>query len=293
VIDAHHHLWQLGANGCGWPTPDLPAIYRDFGLQDFVPIAQAAGVTGSVLVQSQPCDADTDYLLQLADGSGFIKAVVGWVDLASANAPARIAQLTQPRSLMQDGGAIRPSKLRSLRPMLQLLVEDDWVLRPELAPAIAVMKTHQLAFDALVYPRHLPHLHQFALHHPDLPIVIDHAAKPAIAADSQPARAWLEAMEAMADLPNVYCKLSGLATEAGTGQDLDVLVRYITRLVALFGSERLMWGSDWPVLGLAANPYWSTYTGWLDIVRAALSGSTPSDIEQIFTGTSERFYQIT
>lgn len=293
MIDAHHHLWQLGANGCVWPTPDLLAIYRDVGLQEFVSIAQAAGVTGSVLVQSQPCAADTDYLLQLADESDFIKAVVGWVDLTSPNAPARIDQLVQPSNCMQEGNARRASKLRSLRPMLQSLDDDGWVLRPELAPALAAMKAHQLAFDALVFPRHLPYLHQFAQRHPDLPIVINHAAKPAIAASSELAAVWCEAMTAMADLPNVYCKVSGLPTEAGAGQDVEVLIRYITRLVALFGSERLMWGSDWPVLGLAANPHWSAYARWMDIVLAALSGLTPSDIKQIFTGTSERFYRIT
>ena len=107
MIDAHQHLWQIDRPECTWPTPELTAIYRDFGLDDWEPLAAAMGVTGSVLVQSQESDADTDFLLQLAEQSALIKAGVGWVDLASPRAPARIKQL-----------AAHP-KLRAIRPMLQ------------------------------------------------------------------------------------------------------------------------------------------------------------------------------
>lgn len=287
MIDAHHHLWQLERDGCSWPTPKLRAIYRSFELEEFLPLAQAEGVSGSVLVQSQACDVDTDYLLQLADHSDFIKAVVGWVDLAAGNAPARIAQLTQVSS------AGRPSKLRSLRPMLQDLTDKEWILRPQLAPAIKAIKAHGLAFDALVTPDHLPALYQFARRHPDLPVVINHGAKPAIIAHSQPAAEWCNAMAAMASLPNVYCKLSGLSTLAGVEQSAAVFNAYIARLCELFGCERLMWGSDWPVLGMAANPHWSTYAGWLGLVREALPCLAVNEIEQIFTTTCARFYHIT
>lgn len=297
VIDAHHHLWQLGRNGCRWPTSALSAIYRDFELQDFLPLAQSAGVSGSVLVQSQACDADTDYLLRLAQGSDFIKAVVGWVDLAAADAPARIARL------MQVSGDGQPSKLRSVRPMLQDLNEVDWVLRSELAPAIAALKSNGLAFDALVKPCHLPALREFAQRHPELPIVINHGAKPAISASHQSTAEWCKAewyktewykaMAAMASLPNVYCKLSGLPTLAGAGQGASVFSVYLTCLYDLFGSERLMWGSDWPVSGLAANRHWAGYANWLAVVQETFAGLGTRDIEQIFAGTCCRFYQIT
>lgn len=287
MIDAHHHLWRLGAPGFVWPTPDLPAIYRDHDLPEFEAIARAAGVTGSVLVQSQPCDTDTDYLLQVAAGSDFIKAVVGWVDLACPTAPARIAQLMQP----SPAGQV--SKLRSLRPMLQSLAEDDWILRPELQPAIAAMKQHQLALDALVYTRHLPYVYAFAQRHPELLLVIDHGAKPPIAASQQLASDWCDAMAMVASLPNVYCKISGLPTEAGADQPSALLASYIRYLYELFGARRLMWGSDWPVLGLAGNAEWASYNGWLAQVRTALSGCAPAELEQIFSGTSSGFYRIT
>lgn len=281
AIDAHQHFWQIGQHDCSWPTADLAAIYRDFGLQDFIPIATANQVTGSVLVQTQQSDADTDYLLGLAAQSDFIKAVVGWVDLASPSAPERIAAL-----------AAHP-KMRGLRPMLQCLPEDDWILRPELEPAIAAMKAHKLSLDALVYTRHLPHLEAFARRHPELAIVLDHAAKPAVIATDHPADDWCHAISRMASLPNVYCKISGLATEAGKDQGEAELAPYIEHLLAAFGARRLMWGSDWPVIGLAPNKQLSSYHQWLNLVQNVLVGCKASEIEQVFIGTSLRFYRIT
>ena len=281
MIDAHQHFWQLGRNDCEWPTADLKPVYRDFGEKDLLLVASECGVTGSVLVQSQPSDADTDYLLRLASESNFIKAVVGWVDLASPAAPQRIAQL-----------AAHP-KFKGVRPMLQGLADDKWILRPELGPAITALKEHQLSVDALVYTRHLPHLYQFARRHPELPIVIDHAAKPAIIANDIPADEWCDALRVLAVLPQVHCKLSGLVTEAGVGQGKDVFVAYIKFLVSVFGVERLMWGSDWPVIGLAPNRQLSIYKNWLALVDHALSECKIINSESVFIGTSLRFYRIT
>lgn len=280
MIDAHQHFWQLGRNDCTWPTADLRPIYRDFSPADLLTLARDCGITGSVLVQTQTSDADTDYLLRMADESDFIKAVVGWVDLAAPDAPARIAQLA------------KHPRFRGVRPMLQCLPEDNWILRPELEPAIAALKQHRLSFDALVYTRHLPHLYQFARRHPDLPIVINHAAKPAIIANDSPADEWCDAMRALARLPQVHCKISGLVTEGGQGQGRDVYVNYIKFLVSLFGVDRLMWGSDWPVIGLAPNRQLSIYKNWLALVDHALSECKIINSESVFIGTSLRFYRI-
>lgn len=281
MIDAHHHFWQIGEHDCIWPTSDLTAIYRDFGLRDFLPLAQAAGITGSVLVQSQESDADTNYLLAVAAQSDFIKAVVGWVDLAAESAPARIAHLAQQ------------PKLRGLRPMLQCLTDDEWILRPELEPAITAMKAHKLSLDTLLYLRHLPHLEAFAKRHPDLSIVIDHAAKPAIIAGDRPSDDWRNAIANIAKLPNVFCKISGLPTEAGKDQGAVELASYIQHLLSTFGAERLMWGSDWPVVRLAPNKQLSIYKNWLNLVHHALAECKVSEIESVFIGTSLRFYRIT
>lgn len=278
MIDAHQHFWRIGENECVWPTADLTAIYRDFLPDDLAPLAQAAGVSGTVLVQSQESDLDTDFLLRVASESDLVKAIVGWVDLASGAAVPRI------RSLAQH------PKMRGLRPMLQCLPEDSWILKPALEPALAEMQQCQLSLDALVHVRHLPYLHIFARRHPTLAIVIDHAAKPAIAAGGF--EAWSAGMAALADLPHVYCKLSGLLTEAAAEQGLDQLRPYIIRLYHLFGAERLMWGSDWPVLNLAPNTAYANYGDWLGMSKHLLPVASASERDAIFGLTAKSFYRF-
>lgn len=246
--------------------------------EDLAPLAQAAGVTGSVLVQSQASDADTDFLLRLADESHLIKAVVGWVDLSAPSAVERIRHLAQH------------PKLRGLRPMLQGLPDDTWLLRADLEPAIVEMQACNLSFDALVNVRHLSYLRVFAKRHPKLPIVIDHAAKPGIAAGE--IESWSAALAAVAELPQVYCKLSGLLTEASAGQGVAELRPYVVQLYHLFGAERLMWGSDWPVLNMAANNRYSGYGDWCALAKQLLPMASTSELDAIFGSTAKIFYRF-
>jgi L-fuconolactonase len=263
VIDAHQHFWRIGHNDCTWPTPDLAVIHRDFGPEDLKALARPLGIESCVLVQSQESRRDTAWLLDVAAGDDFVKAVVGWTDLKAHDAADGIAAL-----------AARP-KLAGLRPMLQSL-PDDWIADPALDPAIAAMTAHRLSFDALVFPRHLPRLADFAERHPDLAIVIDHGAKPPIASGAwQP---WADDVARIARLPNVFCKLSGLLTEADGRR--DALKPHIGHLLTAFGPNRLMWGSDWPVLELAGD-----YAGWLSLVRGICG-----DDAALFGGTARRFY---
>lgn len=281
MIDSHQHCWQIAAHGCTWPTADLTAIYRDFGVDDLRLEAEPLAITGSVLVQSQPCDADTDYLLSLAQEHDFIKAVVGWVDMMAPDAPARIAHLAAQ------------SKLRSLRPMLQSLPDDNWILSPGLAPAIAAMLEHKLCFDALVLPRHLPFLREFAARYPHLPIVIDHAAKPSIAAHNcAQFCAWSRDISALAESPRVYCKVSGLLTEAGAGQSDETLQCYVDHLLAAFSPERLMWGSDWPVVKLALNHSLASYAAWFAQAKRLLGRLSETETNAIFAHNARRFYRF-
>jgi L-fuconolactonase len=267
IIDAHQHFWRLGEHDCVWPTPDFAAIHRNFEPSDFEPLAAHEGVRASVLVQSQESDRDTDWLLELAARTGFVKAVVGWTDLMAPEAPARIAEL-----------AARP-KMRGLRPMLQSL-PDGWIANPALDPAVAAMIEHGLSFDALVFTRHLADLHRFALRHAGLRIVIDHGAKPPIA--SGLLDHWRSEIAHVAELPNVFCKLSGLLTEALPHRDSGLIAFCVRHLVEAFGPGRLMWGSDWPVLDLAGD-----YPGWLAMARSLVGES-----RAIFAGTARKFYRI-
>jgi L-fuconolactonase len=272
-IDAHQHFWQLAARRGAWPPPELAPIYRDFHPGDLSALLVENGVSATVLVQSMPNEADTRYMLELADSHAFIGAVVGWTDLKAADAPERIAAL-----------AAHP-KLRGLRPMLQDLEDDSWIDDPALAPAVDAMLRHGLCFDALVLPRHLPALLAFARRHPKLPVVIDHLAKPDM--DGAPLAQWRNDMDQLAALPQVECKLSGMVTEAGPGWTVQRLRPYAHHVLQAFGPRRVMWGSDWPVLTLA-----SAYAAWLDASEALLAHLDEEQRNAVFGLNARHFYRI-
>jgi L-fuconolactonase len=273
VIDAHQHFWQIGQHGHAWPGPDLRTIYRDFTPRELQGYCEPAGLRGTVLIQSQPNNLDTDWLLELALTIPLVQGVVGWVDLQSGEASHRIAAL-----------AARP-KMRGLRPMLQDLSRDDWILDSALDPAIEAMITAGLSFDALIRPRHLRILRQFAARWPNLPIVIDHGAKPPIASGLM--EPWRSDLAAVAELPNVFCKLSGLATEAARAQGPEALELFARPIITAFGDDRLMWGSDWPVLNLASD-----FTAWLALSIALIAAAGPAALDAVFRGNARRFYRL-
>ena len=267
-VDAHHHVWTIARGDYGWLTPDL-SIARDFGLDDLSPLL--GDITATVLVQAADTEAETAFMLDVARSSrGLVRAVVGWTDLASPGAGDRIAELA-PEPL-----------LRGLRPMLQDIDDTGWILRPAVRPALAAMARHGLRFDALIKPRHLPNIGELAQRHPDLPVVIDHAAKPDIASGSL--RPWADHMARLARETPWCCKLSGLVTEARADWQVDDLRPYVDRLLATFGPDRLMWGSDWPVVTLASN-----YRRWHEAAAALLP---PETHDAILGETAVRFYDL-
>jgi L-fuconolactonase len=282
IIDSHVHFWRIGGPGQTWPAPDLPLLYRDFGTAELLealstsnaPVSgpATADVHSVVLVQSQPDDRDTDWLLALAADLTLVAAVVGWADLASSSAPARIAALA------------RVPKLRGIRPMLQSIEDTQWLLRDELEPALHAMVQQGLRFDALIQPRHLPMLMEFARRWPKLPIVIDHGAKPRIAlGEIEP---WQAQLAELSLYPNVYCKLSGLRTEQAAGASSAELAPYMRVLMRSF-RERLLWGSDWPVLLNSGD----RYSDWLQTaIHAAQSEEIP--VQSLFQDAASRFYGL-
>jgi L-fuconolactonase len=272
LIDAHQHYWQLGKNGHEWPTVAEAPIFRDFGPDDWSRAATPRGISGSVLVQAQPNSEETEWLIALGKRHSSIKAIVGWADLKSPTVPQRIAAL-----------AGRP-KVKGLRPMLQNLPEDAWIADAALEPAVAAMVKRGLRFDALVFTRHLPHLAIFAERFPELPIVIDHGAKPAVALGNLDP--WRDEIRKLSSLPNVHCKLSGLLTEMSIGQQWEALIPYVEHLCTCFGTDRLMWGSDWPVVLLADG-----YTEWFDLA-VRLTGFDAEGRAKLFGGNAAAFYGL-
>lgn len=273
LIDSHQHFWQLADRGGYWPPAGLSAIHRDFLPVDLEPILRRNGVCGTVLVQTLPKVADTEFMLGLAARNEFILGVVGWVDLASPEAPADIARLAQN------------PLLKGLRPMLQDIADRHWIENPALAPAVKTMIEHRLGFDALVLPRHLGPLLGFAQRYPELPIVIDHAAKPLIADGL--IEPWLSDLRKLAELPQVCCKMSGLLTEAGARPTGEAVAPYVKEILELFGANRLLWGSDWPVLRLAGD-----YDAWLSMSRQMLAHLGDEQQAAVFGGNATRFYRL-
>jgi L-fuconolactonase len=273
-VDAHHHVWSLARGDYGWLTPRLAEIYRDFTLVDLRPHLGAAQIEATVLVQAAPTVAETEFLLDVARHSGgLVRGVVGWVGLASKDAPETLERLA------------RNPLLKSIRPMLHDLPEGDWMLRPKVTAALRALPALGLRFDALVRSRELPALLQLLERLPELAVVIDHGAKPDIAARAwQP---WADLTAAAAADPQVCCKLSGLVTEAGSGWTSDALRRYVEHLIACFGPQRLLWGSDWPVVNLAGG-----YGQWMAATETLLAPLTETERAGIIGGNARRFYGL-
>jgi len=272
-IDAHQHFWRLDRGDYGWLTPDIGGIYQDFGPDHLKPLLASSGIDGTILVQAAPTIAETEYLLSLAEQFPFIKGVVGWVDFESATAPKDIARLAKHPALV------------GLRPMIQDIPDPDWMLRPDLAPAFDAMIAQDLTFDALTLPRHLKALRALLHRHPELRTVIDHGSKPHIVAGLRDS--WFEDMADLAESTSASCKLSGLVTEAGEDWSVESLRPYVDHLVASFGTERLVWGSDWPVCTLAA-----TYQDWQAATEALLAARDPAEVDAILGLNAVRVYRL-
>jgi L-fuconolactonase len=246
IIDSHQHFWDLSRTDYGWLTPQAGILYRNYLPADLQPLLQLNEVAGTVLVQAAPSEEETRFLLQLASSHGFVRGVVGWVDFEAPDASQRIA------ALKAAGGSL----LKGLRPMVEDIADPEWITRPALDAAFAAMIAHDLVFDALVKPRHLQALRVRLLRHPHLRCVLDHAGKPDIA--SREIQGWAHDIEELAADTSACCKLSGLLTEAGRHQSPQDLAPYVTHLFRRFGPDRLLWGSDWPVLNAVSD-----YTHWL------------------------------
>jgi len=264
-IDTHQHFWKLDRGDYDWLTPDLTPLYQDFLPQDLEPILAQHAVDGTIAVQAAATEAETEYLLSLADRFDWILGVVGWVDLAAPHACNSIARLAEH------------PKLVGLRPMIQDIPEDDWMLGAGLAPAIAAMVASDLTFDALVMPRHLENLDRFLGRYSALRVVVDHCAKPEIR--HRQWEPWAADLAKIARHQNTFCKVSGLTTEAGdTWSDAD-LAPYLGQVAKVFGPQRLLFGSDWPVLNIASD-----YGDWHQLISSSatdiLQGSTPQTMAQ-------------
>ncbi len=272
-IDAHQHFWVLARGDYDWLTPELDRVYRDFLPEDLEPLLDRNGFDGTVLVQAAATVDETEFMLDMARQPAFIRGVVGWVDFESSEAPDEIARLA------------RDARLVGLRPMIQDIEDVDWMLRPGLDPAFQALIAHDLTLDALTHPHHLPNLLELLDRHGSMRVVIDHGSKPCIR--DRIVRGWAEDMTALAGQTAAYCKLSGLVTEASTDWTVAELKPYVDHLIDCFGSDRLIWGSDWPVCTLAAP-----YDRWVEATEELLSGLSGDERQQIMGENAKRAYRL-
>jgi L-fuconolactonase len=274
-IDAHQHFWHYSPTAYDWIDETMEVLQQDFLPEQLEPLLHQAGFSGSVAVQALQTGAETDFLLNLAAQHDFIKGVVGWTDLQAADVESRLAHLAQ-----------KP-KLKGLRHVVQAEPDKRFLLRPAFLRGISFLRQFNLTYDILIYPKHLPVATEFVAKFPDQPFVLDHIAKPFIKA--QQLAPWSQHIRELAQHPQVYCKLSGLVTEADWHHwQPDHFKPYLEVVTEAFGPDRLMIGSDWPVCTLAG-----TYPDVMNLVKEYLNQFSKADQEKIMGGNAIRFYNLT
>ncbi|SDR84609.1 amidohydrolase family protein [Microterricola viridarii] len=275
MIDAHQHLWKISERRYDWITPDAGILNADYGPEDVEADARAAGVTGTVLVQAAETYDDTFYLLSVAASTPTVRGVVGWVPLD------RTAEALAALELYAQAPA-----LKGIRVLSHDKADPNWMLRDDVTATIAAMSRLGLTLDYVTGgPERLAILPELARRHPELTIVLDHLGKPDIAGHGF--EEWAEAIAPCAAEPNVVVKLSGLNTVSAPGWTVADWQPYVDRAVALFGSERLMLGSDWP-MSLLNGDFGGVWRG----LRESIAGLPTDQQDDIYYRTATRVYSL-
>lgn len=274
-IDAHQHFWAYDPAEYGWITDQMAELKKDRLPAGLKPLLEDSGFDGCVAVQARQSIEETDFLLQLAAENSFIKGVVGWVDLQAPGLEVKLDQY-QENPL-----------LKGIRHIVQDEPDEGFLLRPNFIRGVRLLGKKGYTYDILVYERHLPQVLQFVRQCPDQPLVLDHLGKPII--EGGPSQQWATHLKAIAEHPNVYCKLSGLVTEADwqNWKPADFLP-FLDIALEAFGPERLMIGSDWPVCLLAADSYHEAIKVVIDYIQKLDSAAQSA----ILGGTAAHFYQL-
>jgi L-fuconolactonase len=273
-IDAHQHFWQYSAEEYPWIGDDMGPLKRDFLPADLRPEIAETGVDATIVVQVRQTLDETLWLLDIADTHPFVAGVVGWVDLRAGEVSEQLATVT------------RHPKLLGVRHIVQAEADDRFLLREDFCRGIAALHPFGLSYDILIYPRHLPVAADFVARFDRQLFVLDHLAKPEIRTAA--IRAWERDLRRLAECPNVYCKVSGLVTEADWTRWKPADLRpYLDVVFDCFGSGRLIAGSDWPVCTVAAS-----YSQVWSVVRDYVAGRPASEQEAVLGGNAQRIWRL-
>jgi L-fuconolactonase len=277
-IDAHQHYWEPKRGDYDWMPQDDPVLSRKYMPANLATSLTKHDIAGTVLVQAAATVEETEYMLGIADASDTVAAVVGWVDFEDPGHRHHLERLAQH------------PKFVGLRPMIQDIPDVDWMLRGDVQWAYQAIVDLDLTFDALGFPVHLDNFLTLLRRYPDMRVVIDHSMKPQIrdhAEDPGVFDRWAEGMSRLADQTRAYCKFSGLVTEATLDWTLDDLRPYADHILATFGPDRVMWGSDWPVCQLRTS-----YDVWREAAAALTAHLDEAERVRIFGGTAIEFYRL-
>lgn len=273
-IDSHQHFWKYDPVRDSWITDDMAVIQKDFLPEDLEPVLKSNGIDGCVIVQSDQSEEENAFQLNNAEKQTFIKGVVGWVNLSAADVEERLNFYNGYK------------KLKGFRHVLQGEPQRDFMLRPDFLNGIGLLNKYGFTYDILVYPDQLKFVKTFVEKFPDQKFVLDHIAKPYI--KDGIIENWDADIAALGEYENVFCKISGMVTEASwnkwTKEEFDP---YIDVVVKAFGTDRIMFGSDWPVCKVAA-----TYDEVLSIVKNYFSGYSESEQGKIFGENAIKFYNL-
>ena len=273
-IDSHQHFWRYVPENYGWIGDTMAGLRRDFLPSDLETEIRAAGIDGAVSVQARQSLEETSWLLALAEQWPLLEGVVGWLPLAEVDFPARLEQFSA-----------RP-KLKGVRHVIQDEPDDQYILRPDFNRGISALRATQLVYDILIFERHLPQTIQFVDRHPQQVFVLDHMGKPRIREGALDP--WRHHITELAKRTNVFCKISGMVTQANWQTwSTENLSPYLEIVLEAFGPNRLMVGSDWPVCLLA-----TTYARWFEVVQTLVGRLSAREQQRILGETATEVYRL-
>lgn len=273
-IDAHQHFWIYHSDEYGWIDDSMSMLRRNFLPEDLAPELERNDVQGSVAVQARQSLEETRWLLELAQHNANILGVVGWVDLRSPDVREQLSRFA------------KDPKLVGIRHIVQSEPDDRFLLRPDFLRGVSMLEEFDLAYDILIYQRHLPVASEFVERFPRQRFVLDHLAKPPIKVGK--IEPWASGIRRLAKFQNVFCKLSGLVTEADWHRwSAEQITPYLDVAFESFGADRLMIGSDWPVCLAAAS-----YKGAMDVVRNYFARFAPEVRNAVTGGNAQRFWKL-
>ena len=274
VIDSHHHFWDVGMRDYQWMPPGESVLRRNYLPEDLAPALEQGGVDKTVIVQAHQSVEETMWMLDIAENTDFVAGVVGWVDLTADDVGDTLDELQAN------------PWFKGVRHIWHDEPDDDWLARPGPINGLREVAARGLAYDFLVRPQHLKYVPEIMDKVPDLRSVIDHIAKPLIA--EKVVEPWLEDLREVANIPGMMCKVSGMVTEADMENwTPDDLAPYVAHVLGMFGYDRLMYGSDWPVCLQGGS-----YQQVIDAARKTLSSLTSEESAAVFGGNAARFYRL-